>query len=640
MHPAPNPRSATIVNAMESLLQDILNALRAGETVDANRLAALVRAHNNGVHDVRDHIAKKRLYPFYLQMKQNDRAAWQALGLENDPELENRLIAVLRMKPRRTASGVATITVITRPHACSSACLYCPNDVRMPKSYLANEPACQRAERNWFDPYLQVASRMKALTEMGHATDKVELIVLGGTWSDYPESYRLWFARELFRALNEWPDVWSNVEARKAAYRQAGVANENDALERQTHDAQAAVTAGEITYNEAINALYEQSENWQAARAWQTATWADVEREQRANEQAAHRVVGFVVETRPDLINPQTLTEIRRLGCTKVQIGIQSLNERVLAANNRKLDRATIDRAFSLLRLFGFKIHTHFMLNLLGSTPADDIADYRRFVTEQPLQPDEVKLYPCALVAGTGLEACYRAGTWQPYSEDDLVNTLAEDVMATPCWMRVSRMIRDISAGDILCGNKKTNLRQMVEGAINDRGLAPQVREIRFREISTNPPTLESLTLRTTPYETDSTSEYFLEWVAPDNRIAGFLRLSLPHPHAFDEISVDAGSTEGDRNASESITLPPQLNDTAAMIREVHVYGAVARVGEQGAATGAQHHGLGRALVEAASDIARAHGYNSINVISSVGTREYYRNLGFTLRDLYMSKEL
>ena len=118
-------------------------------------------------------------------------------------ELERRLLQVLRMKPRRTASGVATITVITKPWPCSGDCLFCPNDLRMPKSYLHAEPACARAEQNCFDPYLQVSARLTALSQMGHATDKIELIVLGGTWSDYPQGYQTWFMSELFRALND-----------------------------------------------------------------------------------------------------------------------------------------------------------------------------------------------------------------------------------------------------------------------------------------------------------------------------------------------------------------------------------------------------------------------------------------------------
>ena len=144
-------------------------------------------------------LSKRHLIAYYLDVKRNDPEHWARWNFTE--EQQRRIERTLQMKPRRTASGVATITVLTKPWKCSSDCLYCPNDLRMPKSYLSDEPACQRAERTFFDPYLQVAARLKALTEMGHITDKVELIILGGTWSDYPLAYQIWFVRELFRAL-------------------------------------------------------------------------------------------------------------------------------------------------------------------------------------------------------------------------------------------------------------------------------------------------------------------------------------------------------------------------------------------------------------------------------------------------------
>ncbi|MBF0903734.1 MAG: histone acetyltransferase, partial [Atopobium sp.] len=196
---------------MDELILDILQQLRDGsqEALDTHQLEMLINSHNSGI-DSSAHstereklIPKRAILPYFLQAKQKNDELWQSWNVT--PELEEKFIRSVRMKPRRTASGVATITVITRPHTCSSNCIYCPCDLRMPKSYLANEPACQRAELTFFDPYVQVAARLQALHQMGHSTDKVELIVLGGTWSDYPESYQYWFIKELFRALNEWP---------------------------------------------------------------------------------------------------------------------------------------------------------------------------------------------------------------------------------------------------------------------------------------------------------------------------------------------------------------------------------------------------------------------------------------------------
>ena len=191
---------------MQKTLEIILSALREqGQPLDANALDRIIRARNRELRGPVRAVAKKKLLPFYQKVKESDPELWRSWDI-NDA-LEALLVRTLRMKPMRTASGVATVTVLTKPWPCASACLYCPNDIRMPKSYLADEPACQRAERNWFDPYLQVALRLRTLADMGHTTDKVELIVLGGTWTDYPREYRFWFTRELFRALNEAADA-------------------------------------------------------------------------------------------------------------------------------------------------------------------------------------------------------------------------------------------------------------------------------------------------------------------------------------------------------------------------------------------------------------------------------------------------
>ena len=173
------------------------------------------------------------------------------------------------------------------------------------------------------------------------------------------------------------------------------------------------------------------------------------------NEAAEHRCVGLVVETRPDAVTPKRLAALRRLGCTKLQMGIQSLDERILAANHRGIGVDRMQQAFEFARIFGFKTHAHFMTNLLGATPESDAADYRRMVEHPAFKPDEIKLYPCALVDGTGLVAHWRDGSWRPYTEQELVNLLAEDVLVTPPFTRISRMIRDISAHDIMTGQQE-----------------------------------------------------------------------------------------------------------------------------------------------------------------------------------------
>ena len=631
---------------MEELLLDIVTHLRElPEGVDpkaAVKLEGIVREHNRGILGNARHLSKRRLLPFYLHVKQEDPERWRAWGI--DAALERRLLGVLRVKPRRTASGVATITVITRPHPCSGDCVYCPCDLRMPKSYLWSEPACRRAEKNYFDPYLQVSTRLRALDQMGHATDKVELIVLGGTWTDYSQPYQIWFVRELFRALNEWPAPWDRLRERYAFYRDLGISNSADEIARLVAAEQARVEAGEESYNEGFARLYgggeacaaagesgamsgtgARSPFWEASRHM-AASLDELAVEQRRNETAAHRVVGLVIETRPDTIDPAKLRLMRRLGCTKIQLGIQSTRQELLDANRRLMDVSQIRRAFSLIRLFGFKIHAHFMVNLLGSTPEDDKADFRAFVSDPGFLPDEVKLYPCSLVAGTRLVSEYERGRWRPYTEGELLDVLVADTLATPPYVRISRMIRDISAEDILVGNKKANLRQMVEGEIARLGLAGDVRDIRFREIAHTSLDLEALHIHDYGYRTATTHEHFLEWVTPKDRIAGFLRLSLP---CWDELASGVLDVHADE-------LPVRPNE--AMIREVHVYGQVAHLGR--ADSSSQHRGLGRELVERACNVARAAGYGCVNVISSVGTREYYRRLGFADVGLYQRREL
>lgn len=617
---------------MDELILDILQQLRDGSqgALDTHQLEMLINSHNSGI-DSSAHstereklIPKRAILPYFLQVKQKNDELWQSWNVT--PELEERFIRSVRMKPRRTASGVATITVITRPHTCSSNCIYCPCDLRMPKSYLANEPACQRAELTFFDPYVQVAARLQALHQMGHSTDKVELIVLGGTWSDYPESYQYWFIKELFRALNEWPNSPSHIQERLNWYTSFGLQNTEETLSSFVAEQQKAIFDDNTTYNQAFHKLYDTSQPHQNAWSQMQSTYDELVEQQHVNETAAARVVGLVIETRPDTITPDNLRMFRQLGCTKIQIGIQSTRQEILDANQRQMNVAQIKRAFSLIRLYGFKIHSHLMVNLLGATPEADKRDFKTFVTDPGFLPDEIKLYPCALVSGTQLVQKYREGAWQPYAKDELVDVLVQDVLATPPYVRISRMIRDISATDILVGNKHTNLRQMVEQELAAKDVASRVQEIRFREINQQQVRAAELTLQDFTYTTAVSDEHFLQWVTADNKIAGFCRLSLPH---WDKLTAGAC----DVTANELLVQPGQ-----AMIRELHVYGQALSLGSEGMS--AQHQGLGQKLLAKASSIAADVGYTSLNVISSIGTRAYYRAQGFTDAGFYQQKAL
>ena len=624
---------------MEEALLDLARTLESTSELDERALTRLLNRHNKRLRAQKTPdrksteerpLSKRALLTYLVRVQRENPKRWQSWGIS--PEVERKLRSTLQMKPRRTASGVATVTVLTKPWPCHGSCRYCPNDLRMPKSYLAAEPACQRAERACFDPYLQVTSRVRVLEEMGHITDKVELIVLGGTWHDYPAPYRLWFIQELFRALNDagtpgTPDANAGASPdndtpaeRQERYRHIGISGDPDKLAAEVAKLQTRIDSEDLSYNDAFAQHYPNHPGWQQAAQWQQGDWDALDHEQRHNENAAHRVVGLVIETRPACINPASLTELRKLGCTKVQLGSQSLDDTVLSKSSRDAGPTIVTHALNDLRLFGFKTHVHAMVNLPGSTPAQDIDDYRRLMDSPAFRPDEVKLYPCVLVAGTPLEHQWHTGAWKPYTEEELVEVLATDTCATPAWTRISRMIRDICAPDIVAGNKKVNLRQLVEARIEREGNTTA--EIRHREMGLTNVDATTLHLDIVPYNSTATHEHFLQWIDDKGQIAGFLRLSLPDQDIVRERKNDLPIKPGE-----------------AMIREVHVYGRVARLNTKGG-TGAQHRGLGTQLVERACTIAREAGFTTINVISAVGTRGYYRRLGFYDHGLYQQRTL
>ncbi len=474
-------------------------------------------------------------------------AAYRQMVASGEWPADPALLARIRLKPVRTLSGVTTVTVLTKPYPCPGQCIFCPTDVRMPKSYLEDEPGARRALEHAFDPYDQVHARLHALESVGHPTEKVELLILGGTWSAYRRDYQAWFIRRCFDALNE-------VELPTLA------------------DAQA------------------------------------------YNETAPHRNVGLVIETRPDEITPGELAWLRRLGVTKVQMGVQSLDDRILALNRRGHTVAETRRAVALLRAGGFKIVLHWMPNLLGATPASDRQDFARLW--DGFCPDEIKIYPNQLLENTDLYAYWQRGEYIPYTTAELVELIADVKPTIPRYCRVNRVIRDIPSTYVVEGNKRTSLRQDVHAELARRGTP--CRCVRCREVGERKVDPAGLALHDLTYAAPGAEEHFLSFDTPDDRLAGFLRLSLPGP--------DAPVTGLDDLAG------------AAIIREVHVYGQSLAVGaeEQGAA---QHIGLGMRLIEHAARLAAERGYARLAVIAAIGTRRYYQRLGFQAGELYWWKQ-
>jgi elongator complex protein 3 len=512
------------------LLEAISMAIRTPATLSSKELTHILRQHPLPDGTI---LSKSQVLDGYAQWCEREEQT-------PDPELIRRL----RIKPTRTISGVAPVTVLTEPFPCPGECIFCPDVERMPKSYLPDEPGAMRAAAHAFDPYTQTASRIQVMDELGHSVDKVELLILGGTWSCYPEAYQEWFVRRCLDAMN-------GVES------------------------------------------------------------SSLEEAQQLNESAPHRNVGLVVETRPDRITPEEVRRLRWLGATKVQLGIQSLDDDILRRNKRGHTVEDTRHAMRLLRLAGFKIVVHWMPNLLGATPESDLADFRRLWDDAGLRPDELKIYPTSLLENTELYEYWQRGEYAPYDEDTLVNLLARCKSLIPPYCRVNRLMRDIPSPNIVEGVKKTNLRQIVQRRMAQEGSV--CRCIRCREVRGQEIDAESLRLESLRYETDATREAFLHYATPDDRLVGFLRLSLPQAEP-----------------------PIEELDGCAVIREVHVYGPALELGDRQAGS-AQHAGLGTRLIEGAKRIAREEGYEHLAVIAAVGTRSYYRERWFERGDLYMS---
>lgn len=472
---------------------------------------------------------------------------------------------LLRKIKTKSNSGVAVISLLTKPFPCPGKCTYCPTEANMPKSYLSKEPAAARALSHDFDPRRQILSRLEALVTNGHAVDKIEIIIIGGTWSFYHSSYREYIIKECFRACNDFdPAVF--LEGKSA-------------------------TQGSPVYE-----LLEL---------------------QKINENAKCRVVGLSIETRPDYITPEEIVRLRTYGVTKVEIGVQHLDNAILAETKRGMTSEEVAKATELLRDAGIKVVYHMMPNLPGSDVKKDIEMFRGlFLDGSGFQPDMLKIYPCMVLEGSELYEIWKAGNFRAYTDLELMEVLREAKKLVPPYVRILRVIRDIPADYVKAGSKISNMRQWL--AEDQKKYGWKCRCIRCREVREREVELPDCSLIKREYRTLSGKEIFLSFedIKKDVLIS-FLRLRFP-----------------DKNTGT--TLP--VLENAALVRELHTYGRLAPIhkeGEQG-----QHRGFGKLLLEKAENMARENGYEKLAIISGVGVREYYRKLGYELEETYMVKKL
>src|SRR3989339_584699 len=480
---------------------------------------------------------------------------------EEVPNLDAELI--LKKLKTRSNSGVAVVSLLTKPFPCPGRCTYCPTEVNMPKSYLSKEPAAARALANDFDPYNQVTSRLDALVMNGHETGKIEMIAIGGTWSFYHPVYQEEFLTECYRACNNF-GIPKDMQTKKGEKSLAQM--------------------------------------------------------QKENETAPTRIIGLSVETRPDYITTYEIERLRKLGVTKVEIGVQHLDDSVLKETKRDMKIATAAEATERLRNAGLKVVYHMMPNLPGSTPERDIEMFGELFSGEDFHPDMLKMYPCMVLEGSELFDIWKAGGFTPYTDEELFRVLVGAKKQIPKYVRIIRVIRDIPATYIQAGSTITNLRQWLEADMKKNNW--RCKCIRCREVRGMVVDQEKFPLTRTDYRTRTGTEVFLSFEeANEGKLASFLRLRLP-------------DNKGEEFAGGTL----EVLRGAALVREVHTYGRLMPVGATG--TQSQHVGFGKQLLVEAERIAREAGYEKVAIIAGIGVREYYRKRGYELEGTYMVKYL
>ena len=374
---------------------------------------------------------------------------------------------MLFSKRVRTASGVAVVAVLTKSYPCPGKCIYCPTEKEMPKSYLSNEPAVMRAISAKFNPYLQVQRRIHALELNGHKTDKIELIVMGGTFSYLPKAYQLKFILECFRACNEYGKKVKNKK-------------------------------GKTTLEKLLL-------------------------EQKKNETTKCRIIGLTLETRPDYINKKELINFRNLGCTRVELGVQNIFDDVLKINKRGHDIQKTIEATKLLKDFGFKINYHIMPGLLGSSFKKDFQMFEKLFSDQAFQPDMLKIYPTVVIRQSPLYRLWKAGKYKALTDknfEKFILRVKNEII--PPYVRISRLIRDVPESSILAGPKISNLRQLIA----KKSTCPC---IRCREVRSDYNLTEKIILNRIDYPASDGQEIFLEYVSANKKkLFALLRLRIP----------------------------------------------------------------------------------------------------------------
>ena len=558
---------------MRKLVQEILEEIKTGKNPNT----------------IKRNISKKHKLPKLIT---------NADIISNLTDLEREKYASYFLtKPSRTGSGVIPVAIMTKPFQCPHVkkgigpCIMCPGGPSsyfgdVPQSYTGNEPAARRALRQNFNPYMQTFNRLEQYILLGNIPEKIQFIIMGGTFPATPVNYQKEFITQAFKALNDFSKLFFKkrfeYEKFKKFFELPGTIDDKDRL------------------NSIQNKLKKLNKK------------SNLEKEQRINEKAKIRCIGLVIETRPDYSNLKEANLMLELGCTSVELGIQSVYDSVLQASKRGHSVQDSVNAIRTLKDLGFKINTHYMLGLPSSTKEMDLQGLQTLFTDGNFRPDMLKIYPCLITKGTELYNLWKNNKYLPMKNEEAIKIISEFKKTIPTYVRIMRIQRDIAENLVEAGVFKTNLRQYVQNELKNQGLTCNC--IRCRELK-DKDDLKNIKPLIKEYAASEGKEYFISFEnIKKNKIAGFCRLRIP-----------------------SQELRKEITKNSAIVRELHVYGNQTSIGEEG---DIQHKGLGKKLLKIAEKLSRQNKKSKLVIISGIGVREYYKKLGYKKEGQYMIKNL
>ena len=503
------------------------------------------------------------------------------------PEEKERVSGILKKKPTRTMSGVAIVAVMCHPHKCPHGrCFYCPESDIAPPSYTGEEPAALRGRMYEFHPYIQCFNRLKQLKKIGHPIDKVELIIMGGTFPSRDLCYQQWFTSQCLKAMTDFGLI----------------------IENKPGNYDYNLDPNEIrTFEKGILKTYPPND------------YVLIDDVQRANENSKVRCVGMTFETRPDYCKKEHINRMLDFGVTRVELGVQTLSDDLYVKIKRGHTIADVIEANQLLRDSAIKVAMHMMPGLFVDEK-QDLKMFKQLFSDENFKPDMLKIYPCLVTEGSELYDLWQNGGYEPYSDEEAVELIVKIKQILPKWVRTMRIQRDIPSTLIEAGVKKSNLGELVYNRLEEENINCQC--IRCREIghkkTSQEYTLDDFEMFRETYTACNGEENFLSIEdVNEESIAGFLRLRFPSKNHF----------------------RGEISDKTALVRELHVYGNMIKIGGKNPKIG-QHTGFGEKLLKEAENLSIENGKDEIAIISGIGSRNYYRKFGYERVGPYMVKKL